>query len=91
VFSHIMVGVSDVDRATAFCKPVLDALGIQFRFLARPRQQVDQVYALALASGGTCEGKPGLRTVRTSAIQTATSSVWPAIKRSSQLLFRNRL
>jgi predicted lactoylglutathione lyase len=30
-------------------------------FLADSRQQVDQVHALALASGGTCEGKPGLR------------------------------
>ncbi len=31
-------------------------------FLASSRQQVDQVHALALASGGTCEGKPSLRT-----------------------------
>jgi len=28
-----MVGVADFDRAMAFYKPVMDALGIQFRFL----------------------------------------------------------
>jgi len=102
VFSHVMVGVTDFDRAMAFYKPVLDALGVQFRFqeperpwagwesspdprplfligrpynqqphqpgngqmvafLAHSREQVNQVHALALASGGTCEGKPGLR------------------------------
>lgn len=102
MFSHIMVGVTDFERALAFYKPVLDALGIQFRFqddtrpwagwqstpdprplflighphnqqahqpgngqmvafLAASRQQVDTVHALALASGGTCEGPPGLR------------------------------
>ena len=32
MFSHVMVGVSDFPRALAFYKPVLDALGIQFRF-----------------------------------------------------------
>jgi len=32
MFSHIMVGVSDFPRAMAFYTPVLDALGIQFRF-----------------------------------------------------------
>lgn len=102
MFSHIMVGVTDFERALAFYKPVLDALGIQFRFqddtrpwagwqsapdprplfligrphdkqthqpgngqmvafLAATRSQVDAVHALALASGGTCEGPPGLR------------------------------
>lgn len=102
MFSHIMVGVTDFERALAFYKPVLDALGIQFRFqddtrpwagwqsapdprplfligrphdkkahqpgngqmvafLAASRRQVDAVHALALASGGTCEGPPGLR------------------------------
>ena len=102
MFSHIMVGVTDFERALAFYKPVLDALGIQFRFqddtrpwagwqsapeprplfligrphnqqthqpgngqmvafLAASRGQVDAVHALALASGGTCEGPPGLR------------------------------
>ncbi len=102
MFSHIMVGVSDFQRAMAFYEPVLALLGIAFRFqeeerpwagwqsspdprplfligrpfnqqahqagngqmvafLADSRQQVDQVHALALASGGTCEGKPGLR------------------------------
>ncbi|HEX5372171.1 MAG TPA: VOC family protein [Aquabacterium sp.] len=102
MFSHIMVGVTDFDRALAFYTPVLDALGIQCRFqeperpwagwqsspdprpyfligrphdqqahqagngqmvafLARSREQVDQVHAIALAHGGTCEGPPGLR------------------------------
>jgi lactoylglutathione lyase len=97
-----MVGVTDFDRAMAFYTPVLDALGVQFRFqeperpwagwesspgprplfligrpynqqphqpgngqmvafLAHSREQVNQVHALALASGGTCEGKPSLR------------------------------
>ncbi|MBN8743903.1 MAG: VOC family protein [Thiomonas arsenitoxydans] len=102
MFSHVMVGVANFDRAMAFYKPVLDALGVQFRFqeperpwagwesspgprplfligrpdnqqphqpgngqmvafLAHSREQVNQVHALALASGGTCEGKPGLQ------------------------------
>lgn len=102
MFSHIMVGVTDFERALAFYQPVLEALGVQFRFqddtrpwagwqsapdprplfligrphdkkahhpgngqmvafLAQSRRQVDEVHALALASGGTCEGPPGLR------------------------------
>lgn len=102
MFSHVMVGVSDFDRALAFYRPLLDALGVQFRFveedvpwagwqsspeprplfligrpfnrqahspgngqmvafLAHSRVQVDEVHALALAKGGTCEGRPGLR------------------------------
>jgi catechol 2,3-dioxygenase-like lactoylglutathione lyase family enzyme len=102
MFSHVMVGVTDFDRAMAFYGPVLDALGIQLRFqepdrpwagwqsapdprpffliarphdgqphhagngqmvafLARSRSQVDEVHAIALANGGTCEGAPGLR------------------------------
>jgi len=97
-----MVGVNDFGRALAFYKPVLDAMGIQFRFLdserpwagwqsspeprplflighpydrqphnpgngqmiaflAKSRDQVNQVHALAIQSGGTCEGTPGLR------------------------------
>lgn len=32
MFSHVMVVVSDFDRALGFYKPVLNALGIQFRF-----------------------------------------------------------
>lgn len=102
MFSHVMVGVSDFDRAMAFYKPVMDTLGVQCRFveedrpwagwqsspdprplfligrpndgqahqvgngqmvafLAQSREQVDAVYAVALAHGGTCEGAPGLR------------------------------
>lgn len=102
MFSHVMLGVSDFDRAMAFYRPVMDALGIQFRFveddrpwagwqsspdprplfligrphdrqapqpgngqmvafLARSREQVDAVHAVALAHGGRCEGPPGLR------------------------------
>ncbi|MDP9107955.1 MAG: VOC family protein [Pseudomonadota bacterium] len=102
MFSHVMVGVTDFERALGFYKPVLDRLGVQFRFqederawagwqsspdprplfligrpfdrrahqagngqmvafLAHTRGEVDQVHALALAHGGTCEGAPGLR------------------------------
>lgn len=102
MFSHIMVGVSDFDRAMAFYRPVMAALGVQFRFveadrpwagwqsapdprplflIGRPydrqphqpgngqmvafraasRRLVDQVYAVALAHGGTDAGPPGLR------------------------------
>lgn len=102
MFSHIFVGVSDFDRAMAFYKPVMHALGVQARFcdpgrpwagwqsqpeprplfligkpydkapheagngqmvafVARSRAQVDQVYSVALANGGTSEGEPGLR------------------------------
>lgn len=102
MFSHVVVGVTDFDRAFAFYQPVLDALGVTLRFqeperpwagwqsspdprplfiiarpydrgphqpgngqmvafLARSREQVDQVHAIALTHGGTCEGKPGLR------------------------------
>jgi lactoylglutathione lyase len=35
--------------------------GQMVAFLARSREQVRQVHAVALASGGTCEGAPGLR------------------------------
>jgi lactoylglutathione lyase len=102
MFSHITVGITDFERALAFYKPLLDALGVQLRFaepdrpwaawqsspdprplfvivrpfdgqphqvgngqmvafLARTRRQVDETHALALAHGGSCEGKPGLR------------------------------
>ncbi|MEY4766015.1 MAG: hypothetical protein RI907_2688 [Pseudomonadota bacterium] len=37
MFSHVMVGVSDFDRALRFYQPVLDALGIAFRFMAPER------------------------------------------------------
>ena len=37
MFSHIMVGVSDFQRALSFYKPVLEALGIEFRFLEEDR------------------------------------------------------
>lgn len=102
MFSHIMLGVTDFDRAMAFYRPVMEALGVGFRFLederpwagwqsapgprpllligrphdqqphqpgngqmvaflAQTRAQVDRVYAVALAHGGTCAGGPGLR------------------------------
>jgi len=102
VFSHIFVGVTDFNRALAFYKPVMAALGIKSRFcdperpwagwqstpdprplfligkpydgqshergngqmiafLAESRTVVDNVYAVALANGGTSEGPPGLR------------------------------
>ncbi len=37
MFSHVMVGISDFDRALAFYRPVLDTLGIAFRFEDRSR------------------------------------------------------
>lgn len=43
---HVMVGVSDFQRALAFYTPVLAAL---------------DMHAPALAGGGRCEGLPGLR------------------------------
>jgi catechol 2,3-dioxygenase-like lactoylglutathione lyase family enzyme len=102
VFSHIMMGVSDFERARAFYRPVMQVLGVELRFveperpwagwqsspeprpyfligrphdrrahqsgngqmvafLARSREQVRSVHAIALASGGSCEGAPGLR------------------------------
>lgn len=35
--------------------------GIMVAFLANSRAQVERVHAVALASGGVCEGMPGLR------------------------------
>ncbi len=102
MFSHLFVGVSDFDRALAFYRPLMAALGIQPRFcdperpwagwqsspdprplfligkpydaqahacgngqmvafLAQSRALVDHAYAVALASGGSSEGEPGLR------------------------------
>ena len=102
MLSHIVVSVTDFDRALLFYNPVMRALGVQARFLehevpwagwqsepgprplfivrrpynqqphhpgngqmvaflAASRQTVDHAYAIALANGGTCEGKPGLR------------------------------
>lgn len=37
MFSHIMVGVTDFDRAMAFYRPVLDALRVAFRFIEPDR------------------------------------------------------
>jgi hypothetical protein len=37
MFLHIMVGVSDFNRAMAFFTPVLQALDVQFRFLEEDR------------------------------------------------------
>ncbi len=102
MFSHIVVSVSDFERAMHFYEPVMAAIGIEARFveadvpwagwqsapdprplfiircpynkqphaagngqmvafLANTREVVNQVYAVALKNGGTCEGKPGLR------------------------------
>src|SRR5438105_12510300 len=36
--------------------------GSMFGMAASSHAQVDEVYAAALAAGGTCEGPPGLRT-----------------------------
>ena len=102
MFSHVMVGVADFERALAFYRPVLAAIDVAFRFedasrpwaawqstpdprplfligrpyngqppaagngqmiafLAPSRAQVNRAHALALAHGGQCEGKPGVR------------------------------
>ncbi len=102
MFSHIVVSVSDFERAMLFYKPVMAAIGVEPRFveaeipwagwqsapeprplfiirrpynqqphhpgngqmvafLASTREVVNQVHAIALANGGTCDGKPGLR------------------------------
>ena len=102
MFSHIMMGVNDFERARAFYRPVMQVLGVELRFvdsdrpwagwqsspeprpyfligrphdqrahqsgngqmvafLAHSREQVCSVHAIALASGGSCEGAPGLR------------------------------
>ena len=37
MFSHVMVGVSDFDRAMAFYEPLMAALGIGCRFVDRTR------------------------------------------------------
>ncbi|MGH6647305.1 VOC family protein [Aquabacterium sp.] len=37
MFSHVMVGVTDFDRALAFYTPVMAALGVQFRFIEDER------------------------------------------------------
>ncbi|RZL01407.1 MAG: VOC family protein [Rubrivivax sp.] len=37
MFSHVMVGVTDFDRALAFYTPVMDALGVQCRFVDADR------------------------------------------------------
>ncbi len=100
MFSHVTVGVSDLQRALVFYGPLMDALGLALKFsdaqwagwkhpdvdrplfvvtqpfdgravspgngqmvafLAASRLLVDRCYAYAIASGGTEEGKPGLR------------------------------
>lgn len=33
MFSHIMLGVTDFKRAVSFYQPVMDALGLKFRFV----------------------------------------------------------
>ncbi|MFT3848221.1 MAG: VOC family protein [Propionivibrio sp.] len=37
MFSHVVVGVNDFERAMAFYTPLLEALGVQFRFLEPER------------------------------------------------------
>ncbi|MBA4108800.1 MAG: glyoxalase [Leptothrix sp. (in: Bacteria)] len=37
MFSHVMVGVSDFERALAFYQPVMAVLGIQCRFVEQDR------------------------------------------------------
>lgn len=102
MFSHVIVGVTDFERALAFYRRLMPVLGIEERFcerdrpwagwqshpgprplflIGRPydqqphavgngqmvafqassRRMVDEAHAVALASGGTDEGAPGLR------------------------------
>lgn len=102
MLSHIVVGISQFDRALAFYRTLMPVLGLTERFcdptrpwagwqsqpgprplflIAKPqdgqphvpgngqmtallactRQVVDRAHAVALASGGRCEGPPGLR------------------------------
>ncbi|MCB1329145.1 MAG: VOC family protein [Maritimibacter sp.] len=104
MFSHVTLGIADLDRALAFYRPLTAALGLVEKFstpdigrfwagyvhpdhprplfiLTQPwdradptpgngtmvafqldtRAEVDRIYALALALGGTDEGAPGLR------------------------------
>lgn len=49
-----------VQTATAPVPPD-DASGLHFCFTAPSRAAVDAFHAAALAAGGTCNGKPGLR------------------------------
>ncbi|PHR54288.1 MAG: lactoylglutathione lyase [Robiginitomaculum sp.] len=42
-------------------KPASHGNGQHVAFLAKSRSIVDDFHAAALANGGTCEGKPGLR------------------------------
>ncbi|NRT56263.1 VOC family protein [Sphaerotilus uruguayifluvii] len=37
MFSHVFVGVSDFDRAMAFYRPVMEALGLPLRFVEAER------------------------------------------------------
>lgn len=41
--------------------PAIAGNGVMVAFLAAGRPSVDRVHAMALASGGVCEGPPGLR------------------------------
>lgn len=41
--------------------PAMPGNGVHAAFLANSRNTVDQFYERALANGGTCDGKPGLR------------------------------
>ena len=102
MFSHVIVGVSNFERALAFYRALMPVLGIEERFcererpwagwqsnpgprplfligrpydnqeheagngqmvafLAESREVVLLAYEVAIASGGTSEGAPGLR------------------------------
>ena len=97
IFSHIVVGTNDLEKARGFYDDTLGALGIKrlidlparsiwgngvpefivtkpidgdaashgngntIGFLAADSGAIDKFYAAALAKGGVCEGKPGLR------------------------------
>lgn len=102
MISHVILGVTDFDRALNFYAPIMRALELQMKFcdvdkpwagwvsassprplfiigkpfdgkeagagngqmvalLAANRAAVNRAHAIALSTGGTCEGPPGLR------------------------------
>jgi catechol 2,3-dioxygenase-like lactoylglutathione lyase family enzyme len=80
IFSHVVLGTNDLEKARSFYDAALAPLGISrmmdtddramwgqggsMFMVARPingEPAIDKFLAAALATGGTCEGAPGLR------------------------------
>jgi catechol 2,3-dioxygenase-like lactoylglutathione lyase family enzyme len=78
MFSHVFIGVGDVERALAFYRPILGALGLEARFCDPNRpwagwQTPGQARPLFLI-GAPFDGQPH-------ATRTATSCAWCATTR----------